>query len=106
MRVLLDESIPTVLASRLVDHRVRTVAQLGWAGKKNGELLRLADATFDAFVTMDRSLPQQQNLTGLRLGIVILIARSNDIADLEPLVPKLLSTLPHVRPGGVVRIAA
>ncbi|CAN5671226.1 hypothetical protein BH20ACT10_BH20ACT10_13510 [soil metagenome] len=54
MRVLLDENVDSLLAS-LFDERceVSTVRARKWDGKKNGELLRLAEVEFDAFVTMD-----------------------------------------------------
>ena len=104
MRVLLDESLPRQLRRVLAGHEVTTVPEAGWAGKKNGELLRLAEPRFDVFVTMDRRLPFQQNLTGLRLSIVILIARSNDIADLLPLGPRLSEAVEKAEPGAVVRL--
>ena len=104
MRALLDESLPRQLKQALSGHQVRTVPEAGWAVKKNGELLQLANDRFDVFVTPDRNLPAQQNLTGLRLGIVIVRARSNDIADLLPLVPGLLDFLTRIAPGQVMRL--
>lgn len=69
MRVLLDEQIPRHLARELRGHDVSTVQQKGWAGLKNGELLRMAaDAGFDVFVTADRNLEFQQNLSQTRVG--------------------------------------
>jgi len=56
MRVLLDEQLPRPLARESGEHDVSTVQQRGWAGLKNGELLRVAaDAGFEVFVTADRS---------------------------------------------------
>ena len=52
MRVLLDECVPNQVVSALVGHEVRTVGRMGWAGKKNGELLKLAATQFDVFVTL------------------------------------------------------
>ena len=104
MRVLLDESLPRQFKAQLTGHEVLTVPEVGWAGKKNGELLRLADERFDVFVTPDAHLPEQQNLSGLRLGIVILRARSNDISDLLPLVPRLQTALAHASAGQVIRL--
>lgn len=104
MRVLLDESLPRQLKAQLSGHDVRTVPDVGWAGKKNGELLRLADERFDVFVTPDAHLPEQQNLSGLRLGVVILRARSNDIADLLPLVPQLHAAIANVAAGQAIRL--
>ncbi len=104
MRVLLDESLPKKLKRELAEHTVATVPEAGWAGKKNGELLRMADAHFDVFVTPDRQIPSQQNLVGLRVGIIILRARSNDISDLLPLVPNLQATILRILPGQVLQV--
>lgn len=104
MRVLLDECVPIQLKSSLVGHEVRTVGRRGWAGKKNGELIRLAEGRFDVFVTLDRSLKRQQNLAGLRLGVVTLIAHSNEIEALRPLTPKLKHAVRKAKPGQVIRV--
>lgn len=68
MRILLDESWPRPLARLLPDHEVRTVGAMGWAGKRNGELLRLAAAEFDALLTADQNLEHQQNLDRISRG--------------------------------------
>jgi hypothetical protein len=66
MRVLLDECVPRALRDDIPGHEVKTVAEAGWAGVKNGELLRLAAAQFDLLLTVDRSLEYQQNLMAFR----------------------------------------
>ena len=77
---------------------------MGWAGIKNGTLLRLAEEQFDVFLTVDQNLTFQQNLTGLALCIVTLRAKSNDIDDLCPLMPRGLERLPAARPGEIIRV--
>lgn len=62
MKILLDECIDRKLARELVDYEIKTVPQMGWAGIKNGQLLALAEAEFDIFITVDRNLSFQQNL--------------------------------------------
>ena len=104
MRVLLDECLPKRLKRQLAGHEVLTVPEAGWAGRKNGELLRLAAGKFDAFVTIDRNLVFQQKVGGLSFGVVTLRARSNRLADVQPLVPKVLEALGVIRPGEVVRV--
>jgi hypothetical protein len=92
MLVLLDEPLPRHLAREIGGHNVSTVQQRGWAGLKNGELLRVAaDAGFEVLVTADRNLQFQQNLSLAQLGIVLFVAPSNALEDLRPLVPKLLA---------------
>ena len=57
MRVLLDECLPRGLKKHLQPHEVVTVPEAGWAGKKNGDLLRTANGRIDVFVTIDKTLP-------------------------------------------------
>jgi len=93
MRVLLDECLPRRLKTVLGGHDVQTVPEAGWGGTENGELLRLAAAAFDVFVTIDQNLQYQQNLQGAGIAVVILECRTNRFDDLLPLVPKLLDVL-------------
>ena len=62
MRLLLDESVPSRLRRFLPNHDVKTVVEMGWSGIKNGRLLTLVAAEFDAFLTVDKNLPHQQHL--------------------------------------------
>lgn len=101
MRVLRDECVDARLASHLAGLEVQTVSGRGWAGITNGRLLALAQEEFDAFVTVDRSLPFQQHLSKYSIAVVLLIARTNRIADLVELVPQLIETV-RVAPKGVV----
>lgn len=104
MRVLLDECLPKRLKSLLVGHDVRTVPEAGWAGMKNGELIKLAAGQFDAFITIDSNLVYQQNLEAVSFGVVVLTARSNRLADLQPLAPRILEALSTLKPGQLVRV--
>jgi hypothetical protein len=104
MRLLLDECVPRRLRLAFLGHEVRTVQEAGWAGVKNGALLRAADGSFDALLTVDQGVQYQQNLTGLRIGVVILVAPTNDIDDLRPLVPEALEALRGLQPGQLTRV--
>ena len=106
MRVLLDENLPHDLAALLIGHQVETVAGRGWSGVHNGELLALAGATFEAFLTMDRRLPEQQDIARLPFGVLLIQAASNRLRDLQPVVPLILGALPTLRPGTVVAVGA
>jgi hypothetical protein len=91
----------------LVGHAVRTVQQQGWTGLANGELLRRAAADgFDAFVTADQTLQFQQNLARSPLRVIVLVAGSNTLEDLTPLVPGILRTIPRTLAGEVRRVDA
>jgi hypothetical protein len=86
VRVLLDENLPHDLIVELGDHQVVTVQGLGWAGVKNGELLRRAAGSVDALLTMDRKLEFEQDLAAVPFGVVVIRARSNRVQDLRPLI--------------------
>jgi hypothetical protein len=77
---------------------------VGWAGLRNGALLRAASGQFDVLITVDQGIEYQQDLSGLQLALVIIVAPSNDIGDLRPLVPAVLQALTLVQPGTSLRI--
>ena len=104
MRVLLDECVPKRLRQELSGHEVKTVAEMGWAGFKNGALLERAEKAFDVFLTVDRSLEHQQNLAGYAIAIVVIHSPSNDIAVLRPLMPEVRSALARAKPRAVVHV--
>ncbi len=106
MRILLDESLPHDLAGLILDHHVSTVRNEGWTSVKNGKLLALASTRFDAFITADRNLEFQQNLSKLPIAVVVLIARKNRMQDLEPLLPELAVVLNHLLPRTLRKVGA
>jgi len=106
MKILIDENLPRKLAAYLTGHQCRTVAECGWAGKNNGELLSLAERLFDVLLTLDKSLPDQQDISPHRIAILIVRARSNRIADLLPCIPDCLATLGRIQPGAVIRVGS
>ena len=106
MRILLDECVDWRLARDIIGHDVKTARQMGWTTIKNGELLTLAGKEFDVFVTVDRNLAAQQNPSAVSIAIVVLRARSNRLADLKPLIPKLLRAIEVAKPGKVELIGA
>jgi len=77
---------------------------MGWASKRNGELLTLAEGRFDVFITADRNLSFQNELHRFALTVVVLQAKTNKLTDLRSLVPELLSVLGTVAPGKVFRV--
>lgn len=79
---------------------------MGWAGVKNGALLRLANGQFDALLTVDQGIEYQQNLSGLMIGIVVMVAASNDVDDLRPLLSGVAEVLVALQPGEMVRVGA
>jgi hypothetical protein len=105
MRVLLDECVPRKLKISLSGHECRTVAEQGLAGKRNGELLSLAEeAGFDVLLSVDRGIEFQQNLKSRRIAVLVVRARSSRLADLLPHVPEILTGLRSLQPGQVAKV--
>lgn len=105
MRVLLDENLPFKLR-RLFGAGVEvvTVDYRGWKGKENGELLKSAESEFDVLVTMDQGIPQQQNLSEIKMGIVLLEAKGNRYEDLAPLMNQVNIVLRTIEEGQVISV--
>lgn len=104
MRLLLDESVPAKLKRYLPDHEVRTAVEMGWSGVKNGKILALASVSFDVFVTVDKNMPYQQNLSTLPVALVVLDALSNELDHLVPLLPALERELAVLKPKSWVLV--
>jgi hypothetical protein len=102
MKVLLDECLPKKLKQEVNAEFVTTVPEVGWASIKNGALLRLAEQEFDVF----QNLEHQQNLESFDLAIVVLVAPTNDIEDLKPLMPAANEVLNKMSAGNIVYIKA
>jgi len=100
MKVLLDENLDWRLERHLTGHTVTSISKVGWAGIKNGELLRRADGAFDVLVTMDKGIYHQQNLSQLKLAIVAL--KANQVVDAETIHRHLAG---FVSSGGISKFA-
>jgi hypothetical protein len=104
MRVLLDECVPRKLKSGLTGHECRTVPEEGLAGKRNGELLSLAEkAGFDVFLSVDRGIEFQQNLQSRRIAVLLVSSPSSRLSDLLPHVSEILERLEGLGPGELRR---
>jgi hypothetical protein len=102
VKILLDESVPRLLKLRLPHLDISTVQELGWAGVRNGELLRRAEEQFDIFVKADQNLRYQQNLSGRTIAILVL--PSNQVPLVAQLVPAVEALLTTIQPGTVVDV--
>lgn len=103
MRILLDECLPRLLKYDITGHDVATVAEMGWAGIKNGKLLDAAQGRFDVLLTVDRGIEHQQNFQDRQLALVVLDA-PNKLRALRELIPALLETLESVQPGEITHV--
>ena len=106
MRVLLDECLPRKLKREVQSDVVKTVPEMGWAGTKNGALLRLVEREFDVLLTNDQNLEHQQNLKQFDLAVVVLVAITNDIEDLRPLMPTANEAIKTISPREIKYIEA
>jgi predicted nuclease of predicted toxin-antitoxin system len=95
MRILLDENMPAKVSYDFGEgHEVRTVKDMQWSGKKNGELLGLAAFNrFDIIVTLDKNLKNQQNLDKVSLKFIVLLAKNNKPETIQPFVERLKAVL-------------
>jgi predicted nuclease of predicted toxin-antitoxin system len=105
VKILLDENLPHELRHFLPRHDVSTTAFMGWAGVKNGELLRRAAADgFDVLITADRGMEYEQNVGSLPVAVLQLKAGGTKMVDLMPLVPEMLDALFTLKPRTFVRL--
>jgi len=105
MKLLIDECVDERMRLLFPTFDCRTARFAGLAGLKNGRLLESAEAAgFDVLVTVDQNIPDQQNMAGRRIALVILCAPTNRLQDLAKLAPAAVAAIGGLAPGAVVRI--
>ena len=105
MKLLLDHCVPRPLRNYFTGHEVHTTYDQGWAAFKNGALLAAAESDgFEVLMTTDQNLPYQQNSTGKQIAILVLVARSNRVPELAPLIPDALDAPGLIQLGQIVKI--
>ena len=106
MKILIDECLPAALTGNLsaLGHECQTVRQTGFGSKRNGELLALAEGRWDVLLTSDRNIKYQQSMTGRRISILILCAKSNRMKDLLPLMPACAQALLSIQSGSILEV--
>jgi hypothetical protein len=103
MRVLFDNGTPRGVASALTTHSVEEARSRGWDTLRNGELLDTAEAAgFDVFVTTDRNIRFQQNLTGRRMAIVVL--GTGRWRFIRTRLPAIAAAVATATPGSVTEV--
>lgn len=105
MKILLDECVDQRLKPSITDHDVRTVREMGWTGKANGELLKSAsEEGFQILVTIDKRMKHQQNISKLPLAIAVFDTLQSTLTNLEVLIPQFLERVDRMKPGEVYEI--
>ncbi|MBD2754509.1 DUF5615 family PIN-like protein [Spirosoma validum] len=106
MKILLDENVHNKLKFRFPDHDVATVRDMGWAGKRNGELMRfMVEYKFDLLITLDKGFEHQQNFIKYPLPVLVLKVKRSDYEFLLPLVEKIREILIDKLPNGTTIIS-
>ena len=106
MRLLIDECLPRKVKFLFAEggHTCETVGDAGFSSKENGELIALADKSFDVPITIDKNIRHQQNIKGRNIAILIIRPASNDLDDIRPHIPQALAALKTIRPCQVVEV--
>ncbi|SFE98761.1 DUF5615 family PIN-like protein [Spirosoma endophyticum] len=105
MKILLDENLHNKLKFRFPDHEVTTVRDMGWSGKRNGELMKLMiDYEFELLVTLDKGFDHQHNFNKYPIPVLVLKVKRSDYEYLLPLVSKIKAVLDSELSQGVTVI--
>jgi hypothetical protein len=104
MRILLDECLRRGLKAAIIGHDVSTVPEMGWAGLPDHVILEEAATRVDVFITVDRLMAGQSWSPLHPLRVIILVAPSNRLSDLLPLIPAIRTALEAIQPGEIVRL--
>ena len=103
MRVLFDNGTPRGVAGGLTGHTVEEARSHGWDTLRNGELLDVAEAEgFDVFLTTDRNIRYQQNLTGRKSAIVVLDKARWKL--IRHRLPEIAAAVAAAEPGSLVQV--
>ena len=102
MKIILDECTPHIVKKRLPHLAIFTVQEMGWAGVKNGALLNLVEGQFDVFITTDKNMSHQQNLSGRKLAFIVL--PTNQVPVVATLIPEIENVLMTIRDGDFIEI--
>lgn len=106
MKLLLDEDLPSKLRYRLrPEHDAVSVQDMGWRGKKNGELLRLMETVgIQALLTGDKQMQNQQNWRNYPLPVLVFDAAGDQYDDYNALVPQVKALLAQPGLAGGVHV--
>lgn len=105
MKVLLDECVPERLRSHLPSHEVHSVRFAWFSGRKNGDLLRLAEqAGYNVLLTVDQGIPYQHSMSGRMIAVLVLRAPSNDIQTLKQMANAATLALSSISAGTIIEL--
>ena len=103
MRVLFDKSAPYGLVRHLEGHHVSSAEERGWDRLENGALLEAAEqAGSDIFLTADKNLRYQQNLSRRKIAVVVLGNSPWPLVRLH--IPEIVAAVNAATPGSYVEV--
>lgn len=102
MKIIIDECVPSIVKRGLLERGIVSVQDMGWSGIKNGQLLQLVAAEFDVFITSDKNLRHQQNLSILDIAIILL--PSNQVPIVKALLSQIDEALSSIEPKSFVEL--
>lgn len=102
MKIIIDECVPSIVKQDLPSRDIMTVQEMGWAGLKNGELLKLVSAKFDVFVTSDKNIRHQQKLSQFDIAFILL--PGNQVPTVKAILPDLDTVLDTIQPNEFVEL--
>jgi hypothetical protein len=102
VKILFDECMPQPLRRRLAEFEISTAQEMGWGRVKNGDLLKLAEDKFDAFLTSDQQLKYQQNLKDRKLAILVL--STNRWPQVKARTQEIIAAVLALKPGDYVEL--
>ena len=102
MTIILDENLPKPLKGIFPNHTVTTVQEQGLAGTVNGALLARLEGVFDVFITADKNLRYQQNLSDRQIAILEL--PTNRLPLLRPLFLRITAAADAMTPSAYVQL--
>ena len=105
MKILLDECLPLDFRHSFSRHEAHTVDWAGLKGKKNGELLKAAEAAgYDVLLTVDTGISHHQPPAGRRLSIILIRSQTNQIEDLLPQINAISRALEEIHSGQTITV--
>ncbi|MEO8649614.1 MAG: hypothetical protein ABI539_10655 [Acidobacteriota bacterium] len=102
MKTIIDECVPSIVKHGLPERGIVSVQDIGWSGIKNGQLLKLVAADFDVFITSDKNLRHQQNLSALDLAIILL--PSNQVPVVRDVLPQIDAAVSSIKPQTFIEL--
>lgn len=105
MRLLIDECVDPRVKALFPGHEVSTVHEMGWGKLIDGELIALAQGSFDALLTIDKGLEFQQNLKKLSFGVIVAEVRKNQMPHYAAIAQDLLTAVNRIAPGQVIHVS-